>query len=103
MFLYLVAKLKIILQSIKRILFVIAATLCAKSISLADIDNYENLKKYMKCAVLQNVVANILSETEKDFYQHNYHQAARDSMIVAMEFVKISEHSKDTVDRLYGL
>ena len=77
--------------------------LCKAQLVFAGPDNFNNIKKYAKCAALQNIVANILSETEQDFYRHEYHHAAQDSMIVAMEFVRISEYSKATLDELYGL
>ena len=66
-------------------------------------DNYELIKRYVKCAALQNVVANILSNSEEEFYRHDLHRSAQDSTIVAKELVNTSRrYSQSMMNDLYA-
>lgn len=64
-------------------------------------DYYAHINKYTKCEALQNVVANIASESEQEFYQHESHHASLDSRIIALEFAKAGNYEEGMVDELY--
>ena len=65
---------------------------------------YDHIKKYVKCAALQNIVANILSPTEENYYRHELQHDAQDSIIIAMELVKVrDEYARETVDEFYDI
>ncbi len=64
-------------------------------------DYYAHINKYSKCEAVQNVVANILSESEEEFYQHEYHHASLDSRIIAIEFAKAGKYEEGLIDELY--
>ena len=64
-------------------------------------DYYEHINKYAKCEAIQNVAANILSESEEEFYRHEYHHASLDSRIVALEFARAGNYQEEVVDELY--
>jgi hypothetical protein len=63
---------------------------------------YAHINKYTKCEALQNVLANILSESEQEFYQHEAHHDSLDSRIVALEFAGASNYKESLVDELYA-
>ena len=65
-------------------------------------DYYAHLNKYTKCEALQNVIANISSESEQEFYRHESHHASLDSRIIALEFAKAGNHEESVVNELYG-
>ena len=65
-------------------------------------DYYAHINKYTKCEALQNVIANISSESEQEFYRHESHHASLDSRIIALEFAKAGNYEESVVDELYG-
>ena len=65
-------------------------------------DYYPHIKKYAKCEAVQNVMANIISESEEEFYQHELHHASIDSRIVALEFARAGQYKEGLVDELYN-
>lgn len=69
----------------------ISSYLFSISIMARNFDDYNHIKKYVNCAALQYIIADILSPTEEDCYRHDLHYAAQDSTIVAMELVKASD------------
>jgi len=73
-----------------------------KSSFAAGFDYYAHINKYTKCEALQNVVANISSESEQDFYQHESHHASLDSRIIALELAKAGKYEEWLVDELYS-
>jgi hypothetical protein len=73
----------------------------SQSINAGEFDYYAHINKYTKCEALQNVIANILSQSEQEFYQHESHYASLDSRIIALEFAKAGNHEKWLVNELY--
>ena len=65
-------------------------------------DHYAYVKKYVKCEAVQNVAANISSESEEEFYQHELHFASLDSRAIALEFARAGNYSPAEVEELYG-
>lgn len=65
-------------------------------------DFYAHVNKYTKCEAVQNVMANISSESEQEFYQHELHHASLDSRIVALEFARAGQYEEGLVDELYN-
>ena len=65
-------------------------------------DYYAHINEYTKCEALQNVIANISSESEQEFYRHESHHASLDSRIIALEFAKAGNYEESVVDELYG-
>lgn len=65
-------------------------------------DFYAHVNKYAKCEAVQNVMANISSESEQEFYQHELHHASLDSRIVALEFARAGKYEEGLVDELYN-
>ena len=65
-------------------------------------DYYAHINKYTKCEALQNVLANILSESEQEFYQHESHHDSLDSRIIALEFAGAGNYEESLVDELYS-
>ena len=64
-------------------------------------DYYAHINKYVKCEAVQNVMANITSESEQEFYQHELHHASLDSRMIAMEFARVGKYKQGLVDELY--
>lgn len=64
-------------------------------------DYFAQIKKYTKCEAVQNVMANILSESEQEFYQHELHYASLDSRIVALELAKAGGYQAEHIDELF--
>ncbi|MFK7793849.1 MAG: hypothetical protein AB8B89_00730 [Gammaproteobacteria bacterium] len=79
----------------------VSVLLFSQSIMSEGFDYYAHMNKYAKCEALQNVVANIASESEQEFYQHELHHASLDSRIIALEFAKAGRYEKGLVDELY--
>ena len=76
--------------------------ICLNSIFAEEFDYYSHINKYAKCEAVQNVMANIASESEEEFYQHELHHASLDSRIVALEFAKAGQYEKELVAELYN-
>ena len=65
-------------------------------------DYYAHINKYIKCEALQNVIANISSQSEQEFYQHESHYASLDSRTIALEFAKAGKYEEGLLDELYN-
>ena len=65
-------------------------------------DYFAHINKYTKCEALQNVIANISSESEQDFYQHESHHDSLDSRIIALEFAGAGNYKESLVNKLYA-
>lgn len=77
-------------------------SLNAGTVLAEEFDYYAHINKYVKCEAIQNVVANIVSESEQEFYQHELHHASLDSRIVALEFAKAGNYKEAMVAELYN-
>ena len=83
-----------------KLLFIVFVS--ATHIASADgFDYLGQIKKYVKCEAIQNVAANIESESEEEFHQHELNHASLDSRIVAMELAKAGGYSSEQVSELY--
>ena len=67
------------------------------------IDYQAQIKKYAQCEALQNVVANVLSQSEEEYLKHELHLAAKDSRIVMQEFVRVSGIAPEFAEELYAV
>ncbi len=74
----------------------------AESSFAAGFDYYAHINKYTKCEALQNVVANISSESEQQFFQHESHHDSLDSRIIALELAKAGNYQQGLVEELYS-
>ena len=74
----------------------------ANHIHAEGFDYYAYVKKYVKCEAVQNVAANISSDNEEEFYQHELHFASLDSRTIALEFARAGNYSPAEVEELYG-
>ena len=82
--------------------FLIVLCICINPIIAEGFDYYLHINKYTKCEAVQNVMANIASESEQEFYQHELHHASLDSRIVALEFAKAGQYEEGLVAELYN-
>ncbi len=69
--------------------------------SAEGFDYYAQVNKYAKCEAVLNVMANILSESEQAFYQHELHHASLDARIVALEFAKAGNYQEQVVNEIF--
>ena len=75
--------------------------ICKQNAFADEFDYLSQIKKYIKCESVLNVSANVLSESEEDFYQHEFHHASIDSRIVALELARVGGYSAEQVDELF--
>ena len=71
------------------------------SVHAEGFDYLGQIKKYVKCEAVQNVAANILSESKEEFHNHELNHASLDSRIVAMKFAKAGDYTPEQVNELY--
>ncbi|MDW3095636.1 MAG: hypothetical protein R8G33_08185 [Gammaproteobacteria bacterium] len=90
-----------IIKSVSTQAVVFVGICFCQNIFAEGFDYYEHINKYTKCEAVQNVVANILSETEEKFYQHESHHASLDSRIIALEFARAGKYEEGLIDELY--
>lgn len=88
-------------KSISKIFALVFAVFLSCNVSSEGFDYYAHINKYTKCEALQNVVANIESESEQEFYQHASHHASLDSRIIALELASAGNYEEGMVDELY--
>lgn len=84
------------------VLILIFLFMLGSYINADGFDHYAYVKKYVKCEAVQNVAANISSESEEEFYQHELHFASLDSRTIALEFARAGNYSPAEVEELYG-
>lgn len=77
-------------------------TIISQEVLSEGFDYKVHIEKYMKCEAVQNVAANILSQSEQEFYQHELHNASLDSRIVALELARAGNYNEELVDELYN-
>ncbi len=65
-------------------------------------DYYAQVNKYAKCEAVLNVMANILSESEEEFYNHEQHHASLDARVVALELAKAGNFEQAMVGEIYN-
>ena len=71
------------------------------SLAYAEVNYQEQIKTYVRCEALQNVVASILSDSEEEFFQHELHHAANDSNVIAKHLTRIGDYREEVLDELY--
>ena len=83
-------------------LVVILLVILASKIKAEGFDHFEYVKKYTKCEAIQNVAANISSQSEEEFFQHELHFSSLDSRVIAMEFARAGKYQEADVEELYA-
>lgn len=74
----------------------------SNSVLAEGFDYYAQVNKYAKCEAILNVMANILSESEQEFYNHELHHASLDARVVALEFAKAGKYEQAMVGEIYN-
>ena len=89
------------MKHILLIIYLILFSILSCNLYAEGFDYYAHIKKYVKCEAVQNVAANISSESEEEFYQHELHFASLDSRQIALEFARAGNYSPQEVEELY--
>lgn len=74
----------------------------AMTVHAEGFDFYAQVNKYAKCEAVLNVMANILSDSEEEFYRHEFHHASLDSRVIALEFAKAGDLETGLVDEIFA-
>ncbi len=71
------------------------------TVQAQEFDYYPYIAKYARCEAIQNVMANVASESEQEFFQHALHHASLASRKIALAFAKAGSYPAGMVDELY--
>lgn len=71
------------------------------AVQAQEFDYYPYIAKYAKCEAIQNVMANVASESEQEFFQHALHHASLASRKIALAFAKAGNYQEGMVDEIY--